>query len=109
MPRTNALADELKQSEIKEDYYRALSEKQKTAVWRRTGTRVVEASLFDSDRGDARDLTIYEIGEDGLPMSRADARSARHIGNAFDRLVGTRPGFPGQAGDRGSSAGKPES
>lgn len=86
VPRTNALADELKQSEIKEDYYRALSERRKTAVWRRTGSRVLEASRFDTDRGDARDLTIYEIGEDGLPTSRADAVSARHIGRGVWRL-----------------------
>jgi lipopolysaccharide export system permease protein len=90
VPRTNALADELKQSEIKRDYYRDLSERAKTAVWRRKGNRVLEASRFDTDRGEALDLTIYEIGEDGLPKSRADARSARHIGRGIWRLTGAR-------------------
>jgi LPS export ABC transporter permease LptG len=86
VPRTNALADQLKQSEIKEHYYSALAERRKNAVWRRDGARVLEASRFDTDRGDARDLTIYEIGEDGLPVSRADAVSARHIGRGVWRL-----------------------
>ena len=90
VPRTNALADELKQSEIKEDYYRALAERRKRAVWRRDGSRVLQASRFDTDRGDARDLTIYEIGDDGLPTSRADAVSARHIGRGVWRLSQTR-------------------
>lgn len=90
VPRTNALADQLKQSEIKSDYYRDLSESQKTAVWRRTGNRVLEASRFDTDRGEALDLTIYEIGEDGLPVSRADARGARHIGRGIWRLSDPR-------------------
>lgn len=90
VPRTNAMADELKQSEIKEDYYRALSERRKSGVWRRTGHRVLEASRFDTDRGDARDLTIYEIGEDGLPVSRSDAVSARHIGRGIWRLSQSR-------------------
>ena len=90
VPRTNALADQLKQSEIKEDYYAALAERRKTSVWRRTGSRVLAASRFDTDLGDAQDLTIYEIGEDGLPTSRADARSARHIGHGVWRLLDPR-------------------
>lgn len=86
VPRTNALADEVKQSEIKEDYYRELAEHRKTAVWRRFGSRVLAASRFDTELGDARDLTIYEIGEEGLPVSRTDARAARHIGRGIWRL-----------------------
>jgi lipopolysaccharide export system permease protein len=90
VPRTNAMADELKQTEIKEDYYRDLAERRKTAVWRRTGSRVLAATRFDTDRGDARDLTIYEIGEDGLPEARSDARDAHHIGNGIWRLTDPR-------------------
>jgi LPS export ABC transporter permease LptF/LPS export ABC transporter permease LptG len=90
VPRTNALADELKQTEIKEDYYRDLAERRKTAVWRRTGSRVLAASRFDTDRGDARDLTIYEIGADGLPEARSDARDALHIGRGIWRLSDPR-------------------
>jgi LPS export ABC transporter permease LptF/LPS export ABC transporter permease LptG len=86
LPRTNALADELKRTEIKEEYYRTLEENRKAAVWYRSGTQVLEAALFDTDLGDAQELTIYEIGENGLPQSRSDARSARHIGHGVWRL-----------------------
>jgi LPS export ABC transporter permease LptG/LPS export ABC transporter permease LptF len=86
VPRTNALADELKQKEIKGEYYRALEDRRKTAVWQRTGSQVLEAERFDTERGEARALTIYEIGADGLPVSRADATSARHIGRGIWRL-----------------------
>jgi len=89
VPRTNAMADEVKQNEIKADYYRDLAERRKTAVWHRFGTRVLAASRFDTERGDARDLTIYEIGEDGLPVMRTDARTARHIGRGIWRLQDT--------------------
>ncbi len=89
VPRTNALADQLKQTEIKADYYEQLAESQKTAVWQRVGSRVIEAARFDIERGDARELTIYELGEDGLPVTRSDARSARHIGRGVWRLRGS--------------------
>ncbi len=87
VPRTNALADELKRTEIKADFYRALEERKKAAVWYRSGSQVLEAALFDTDRGDARDLTIYELGENGLPTSRTDAEAARHIGHGNWRLT----------------------
>jgi len=86
VPRTNALADELKQSEIKEDYYAALAESRKQAVWYRAGDQVLEAERFDPDRGVASKLTVYRIGPDGLPVSRLDAASARHIGQGEWRL-----------------------
>jgi lipopolysaccharide export system permease protein len=90
VPRTNALADQLKESEIKEDFYRALAEQRKSAVWRRSGSRVLEAARFDTDLGEARDLTIYEIDGDGLPSSRTDADFARHIGRGVWRLQNAR-------------------
>jgi lipopolysaccharide export system permease protein len=90
VPRTNALADELKQSEIKEGYYAALAESRKQAVWYRAGDRVLEADRFDPDRGVASKLAIYRIGEDGLPVSRLDASSARHIGKGEWRLAEPR-------------------
>ena len=86
VPRTNALADRLKQTEIKTEYYEELTEKRKTAVWHRAGARVIEAARFDMQRGDAQELTIYELGEDGLPVSRSDALSARHVGRGVWRL-----------------------
>jgi lipopolysaccharide export system permease protein len=87
VPRTNALADQLKQTEIKADYYQQLSESQKTAVWHHLGSQVLEATRFDLEQGDAVDLTIYDLGSDGLPVTRSDARSARHIGGGIWRLL----------------------
>lgn len=87
VPRTNALADTLKETEIKEEFYRELAESAKSAVWRRSGSRVLAAARFDTDLGEARELSIYEIDEDGLPSSRTDAVAARHIGRGVWRLL----------------------
>lgn len=86
VPRTNALADALKETEIKVGYYRQLAESSKSSVWRRSGTRVLDAARFDPDLGEARELRIYEVGEDGRPSSRTDAAAARHIGHGVWRL-----------------------
>jgi len=86
VPRTNALADTLKETEIKEAFYRQLAESSKSAVWQRSGSRVLAAARFDTDQGEARGLTIYELGEDGVPSSRTDAAEARHIGRGVWRL-----------------------
>jgi len=86
VPRTNALADELKQTEIKAEVYREISERRKSHVWRRSGGLVLEAARFDEESGQARDLTIYELGGDGLPVSRTDAWQARHVGRGVWRL-----------------------
>jgi lipopolysaccharide export system permease protein len=91
VPRTNALADELKESEIKEGFYAGLAEARKDAVWYRAGDQVLEAERFDPDRGVARKLAIYSIGGDGLPVSRLDAVSAHHIGQGDWKL--TDPAF----------------
>ncbi len=83
VPRTNALADELKRSEIKGQYAQQLEERRKSSVWHRMGNLVLEADRFDPDRGSAWDLSIYEIGEDRLPIRRIDAISASHVGNGW--------------------------
>jgi len=87
VPRTNALADELKRTEIKDEHYRKKAEKKKAGYWYRSGSQVLEAGRFDPDRGQARDLTIYDLGSDGLPTARTDAVSARHIGDGWWRLT----------------------
>jgi lipopolysaccharide export system permease protein len=83
VPRANALADELKRTEIKKTVYRQREERRKAAVWYRFGNRVLEASRFDPDRGVASDLSIYELGEDRLPVGRIDASQARHVGKGW--------------------------
>jgi LPS export ABC transporter permease LptG/LPS export ABC transporter permease LptF len=87
LPRTNALADALKRTEIKEKFYRQKTERRKAGFWYRSGNQLLEAARFDPDRGRARDITIFDLGEDGLPKSRVDASRARHIGQGWWRLT----------------------
>ena len=84
LPRTNALADELKRTEIKA---RTLSLQERAGVWHRSGNTVVQAARFDPEQGVARDVTLYWLGEDGLPVARDDAESMHHIGRGNWRLV----------------------
>ncbi len=83
VPRANVVADELKRSEIKGSYAQQLDERRKSAVWYRIGNKILEAERFDPDRGYASGLSIYEIGEDRLPVKRIDATRARHVGNGW--------------------------
>jgi LPS export ABC transporter permease LptG len=84
LPRTNALADELKRTEIKDEYLRSW---QSAGVWHRSGSTVVQAARLDPEQGVARDVTIFWLGEGGLPIARADATSMHHIGRGNWRLV----------------------
>jgi LPS export ABC transporter permease LptG/LPS export ABC transporter permease LptF len=83
VPRANSLADHLKRSEIKEKVAQVKRERRKEAVWHRSGNQILEARRFDPDRGSAQGLSIYEIGDDRLPVSRTDAVAARHVGNGW--------------------------
>lgn len=89
VPRTNALADELKNTEIKARSRSAAEQREarKAGYWYRSGSQLLEATLFDPDRGQAQDLTIFDLGEDGLPLSRTDATIGRHIGQGWWRLT----------------------
>jgi lipopolysaccharide export system permease protein len=82
VPRANALADEVKTREIKNEG----PDRPFEAVWYRIGRHLYEADQLDLGMGNAREIRIYEMGEDGLPVSRADARSARHVGHGVWRL-----------------------
>jgi lipopolysaccharide export system permease protein len=86
VPRTNALADELKRTEIKDEFYRDKFEHRKAGFWYRSGKQLLEAARFDPDLGQARKVTIFELGEDGLPRGRTDAQGGRHIGQGWWRL-----------------------
>jgi lipopolysaccharide export system permease protein len=83
VPRANALADKIKREEIKEAVTLRRDARRKSAVWYRSGNQVLEADYFDPDRGWAMGLSIYEIGENRLPVKRTDASSARHVGNGW--------------------------
>jgi LPS export ABC transporter permease LptG/LPS export ABC transporter permease LptF len=86
VPRTNALADVLKNTEIKARAAAEKREARKAGYWYRSGSQLLEATLFDPDRGQAQELTIFDLGEDGLPRSRTDAEAGRHIGQGWWRL-----------------------
>jgi len=73
VPRTNALADEIKVTEIKDGARKARSE-----AWYRAGNRVFRAETLDRILGRARELSVYEINAAGLPTAITDAAWAFH-------------------------------
>jgi lipopolysaccharide export system permease protein len=81
LPRTNALADELKRTEIRGHSLRPRS------IWHRSGSTVIQAGRFDPQQGVAHDVTIYWLGSDELPIARDDAASMHHVGRGNWRLV----------------------
>ena len=88
VPRTNALADYLKTSEIKQGGAVSLGDGSQTAdFWARSGGQLIQASFFDTARGQVRDVTVYALGEDTLPTARVDAARARHIGDGWWRFT----------------------
>ncbi len=91
VPRTNAMADYLKTTEIKENQQEWVSLREpgvhaRKTLWHRVAHRLYEAERMDPLFGIARHITIYEIAADGLPVVRTDARTARHIGGGVWRL-----------------------
>ncbi|MEE9606961.1 MAG: LptF/LptG family permease, partial [Myxococcota bacterium] len=82
IPRTNALADRVNEIEIKNRTGKRAS----VDVWYREGNSFYEADLFDPEYGVAHNITVYELGANGLPVNRADARRARHVGGGLWRL-----------------------
>jgi lipopolysaccharide export system permease protein len=62
------------------------SAEQRTPAWYRIGNRLYEIELFDPDHGSAQGITYYDLGDDGLPRGRVDARAGRYIGNGVWRL-----------------------
>ena len=80
VPRTNELADIIKQRDIK----RQGSER--SAVWTTSGRSLYELESLDLSLGTADEIVVYELGPTGLPESRIDARSARYAGQGLWRL-----------------------
>ena len=85
VPQTNALADHLKETQIKDRG--AGAQRLEKAIWYRAGTHAYQATQLDPTLGKAQDLSIYELGTNGLPVSRTDARSASYIGQGMWELV----------------------
>ena len=80
VPRTNAWADWLKITEIKA--VAGGTRLQPLALWHQHG-KLYHTRQLDTINGQARDISIYELDDTGLPTSRTDARSARHIGDGL--------------------------
>jgi LPS export ABC transporter permease LptG len=81
VPRANARASRIKQTEIKDRSDVRLS------VWSLSGDRLLQAERLDPIAGLASRLSVYELDETGLPHARIDARGARHVGDGVWRLT----------------------
>ncbi len=55
-------------------------------VWYRAGSHVSRATRLDPALEEATGLSIYELGDRGLPLSRTDVRRARHLGDGIGEL-----------------------
>jgi lipopolysaccharide export system permease protein len=91
VPRANSAADYLKNTEIKGRARAAKADGEKTnerrkPVWFGAGNRHYEADLLDPQLGTAHGLTVYELGEDGLPVRRLEIAQARHFSRGRWRL-----------------------
>lgn len=82
VPRTNALADWLKMTEIKPQSGLHV---QPLAMWYQNG-KLYHTRQLDTVRKHATDISLFELDETGLPSSRTDARTARHIGEGVWEL-----------------------
>lgn len=56
-------------------------------LWWQAGTQVYYAAQLDLQRGVAEGLSIYELGANGLPVSRIDARTATRVRDGTWALI----------------------
>lgn len=88
VPRMYALVQELK---VREIYDRPRDGQTERPVWYPAGEQLIESKSLDTDRGIARGrLTVYDLGEGGLPEGRLDARSGFHQGQGRWRVYDAR-------------------
>jgi lipopolysaccharide export system permease protein len=87
VPRTNALADRIKEQQIKGE---PDSGAPRTSIWYRSGGLLLRAPRLGLELGSVSEVTIYELGPNGLPSGRTDAREARHLGDGVWQLVDAR-------------------
>lgn len=81
VPRSSERATFLKRTEIKNQSL--VPEDARERVWYRVGKRIHEMERLDLLRGQASTVTLYDIGDDGLPKRRTDADGARHLGGGL--------------------------
>jgi lipopolysaccharide export system permease protein len=78
LPRVNVRVDDFKSYEIK-NHTRTRGPLRQMLWWRTQ--RVYYATELDVQGGEAKELTIYDLGDNGLPVSRIDAPQARYVSN----------------------------
>ena len=76
LPETNAIAAYVKEA-VKQG---SRPEEEGLGAWFLDGDTFYQADHLDPKEGTASNITIFHLGEDGLPVARGDATSARHIG-----------------------------
>ena len=77
VPRATAEASLIKKRDIKNQDVGPAQQRER--VWYRVGTRIYEMERLDLFTGQANDVTLYDLGSDGLPVRRTDADYARSI------------------------------
>ena len=81
VPRTNELADMIKQRDIKKE-----GEVPRTAVWGMHENTLYQFASLDASGGAAEDIVVYPLLANGLPTGRIDARSILHVGGGHWQL-----------------------
>jgi lipopolysaccharide export system permease protein len=85
VPQTNARADQIKERDIKERDTKGML--LRMMIWYRAGTHVYQVTQLDPQLGEAQELSIYDLGANGLPVSRIDARGARYVHDGMWELI----------------------
>ena len=93
LPQTNALADRLRETEIKNKAPGGWEE-----IWSHTARSALHVGALNTRAGIARDLTLYELGSTGLPERRLDARVATALGHEQWRLADAKLTLISRAG-----------
>jgi len=83
VPRASARQDHVKREQI---WAASRLGQEAAPIWYRVAGRINQVDHLDSEGGSAEGITFFEMGEDGLPVSRTDAESARHFGRGNWRL-----------------------
>jgi len=84
VPHAIARATQIKRVEIK------AQETERLSVWSRDRDHLYQADRIDPLAGVAQGITIYELNAIGLPTSRTDAETARHLGEGTWNLRSPR-------------------
>ena len=83
VPSSTARANKIRHVKIK----KRGSQAQALMIWYRAGTHIYHATQLEHVQGEAQELSIYELGPNGLPLSRTDALAARRVDKGVWELV----------------------